>query len=150
VSICLIDTSIFCNVLNVPNRNQQRDEVVEQLRQHIAAGVTLLLPVTAIIETGNHIAQQGDGRVRRIVAAYFVDQVQQALNGTAPWVTTPSLDLQLVRGYIDTFPDYAMREVGMGDLSIIKEFERQCALNRMRRVFIWSTDGHLVAYDRVP
>jgi hypothetical protein len=55
MSICLIDTSIFCNVLDVPHRNQQRDEVLRQLRQYVAAPVTLLLPVTAIIETGNHM-----------------------------------------------------------------------------------------------
>ncbi|MBX0330387.1 hypothetical protein K2Z83_22255 [Oscillochloris sp. ZM17-4] len=150
MSICLIDTSIFCNVLDVPNRNQQHDEIVRQLKQHIEAGITLLLPVTAIIETGNHIAQQGDGHMRRIIAQRFVTQVQMALDGTAPWVPTPSFDLQFVRSYLAAFPDYAMRGVGMGDLSIIKEFERQCALNRMRRVFIWSYDSDLAGYDRVP
>jgi hypothetical protein len=36
----------------------------------------------------------------------------------------------------------------MGDLSMIKEWERQCELHRARRVFIWSLDGHLAGYDR--
>jgi len=44
-----------------------------------------------------------------------------------------------------------MNGAGMGDLSIIKEWERQCALNKARRVFIWSLDGNdLCAYDREP
>lgn len=150
MSICLIDTSIFCNVLDVPNRNQQRHNVMRQLTEHINAGITLLLPVTAIIETGNHIAQQGDGRVRRAVAQRFVDQVQQAIDGTAPWVPTPSFDLQFVQRYLAEFPDHAVRSIGMGDLSIIKEFERQCTLHRARRVFIWSYDNDLAGYDRVP
>lgn len=150
MSICLLDTSILCNVLDVPNRNQQRDQVIRQLELHIKAGVTLLLPVTAIIETGNHIAQQGDGQARRQAAIRFVVQVQQALDGSAPWVPTPSFDVQFVRGYLAAFPDYAMRGVGMGDLSIIKEFERQCELHRLRRVFIWSYDNDLAGYDRVP
>ncbi|WP_129630384.1 hypothetical protein [Candidatus Oscillochloris fontis] len=149
MSICLVDTSIFCNVLDVPNRNQQRDAVLAQLRQYIQSQMTLLLPVTAIIETGNHIAQQGDGGMRRAVAQRFVTQVQQALDGTAPWIPTPVLDLQQMHDYLNTFPNYAMQGVGIGDLLIIKEFEHQCLLHRSRRVFIWSIDNHLAAYDRI-
>jgi hypothetical protein len=150
VSICLIDTSVFCNLLNVPNRNQQRIEARRQLGRYINAGVTLLLPVTAIIETGNHIAQQGDGQARRQTAVRFARQVQQAIDGTAPWVPTPSLDLPVVRTYLDGFPEYAMRGIGMGDLSIIREFEHQCELHPLRHVFIWSYDQDLGGYDREP
>ena len=48
------------------------------------------------------------------------------------------------------YPDHAMQGAGMGDLSIVKEWERQCDLNRARRVLIWSFDEHLAGYDREP
>ncbi|PDW01161.1 hypothetical protein [Candidatus Viridilinea mediisalina] len=150
MSICLIDTGVLCNLLRVPHRDQRHDEALRQLKAYIEADITLLLPVAAIIETGNHIAQQGDGHIRRATASKFITQVQHALDGTAPWVATPSFDVQLVRGYLAAFPDHAMRGIGMGDLSIIKEFERQCILHRMRRIFIWSYDRDLIGYDRMP
>lgn|GEM_PF-5003682 len=40
-----------------------------------------------------------------------------------------------------------MREMGLADLSIVKEFKCQCMLHRMRRVFVWSYDQHLQSYD---
>jgi len=41
-----------------------------------------------------------------------------------------------------------MRKTGLADLTIIKEFERQCELHRLHRVFVWSCDHHLQGYDR--
>lgn len=147
MTICLIDTSVFCNILRVPNRDQQHQNVMRQLRQYVNTRVTLLLPLTTIIETGNHIAQQGDGGTRRKVATIFVQQVQAALDGEAPWTPT-LLDLRTLRDYLTEFPDSAMRGMGLGDLAILKELERQCSLHHARRVFIWSLDQHLSIYDR--
>ncbi|MDF5733562.1 MAG: hypothetical protein PUP92_37695 [Rhizonema sp. PD38] len=60
-SICLIDTSIFLELLNVPNYNQHRASVLEDFQTYAQAGCTFLLPMATILETGNHIAQNGDG-----------------------------------------------------------------------------------------
>ena len=150
MTICLVDTSIFCNVLEVPNQCQDKDAVLDGLREKIEAGWSLLLPVAAIIETGNHIAQVADGRQRRGVAGRFVEQVKMALNGEAPWVVTPLPEKEAWLAWLNEFPEHAMREVGIGDLTIIKEFERQCTLHSMRRVLIWSLDGDLDGYDRIP
>jgi hypothetical protein len=44
-----------------------------------------------------------------------------------------------------------MREgVSLADLSIIKEWERNCALHPMSRVRVWSLDSDLAGYDRAP
>jgi len=150
MTVCLVDTSIFCNVLEVPNRCQDKDAVLDGLREKIESGWSLLLPVAAIIETGNHIAQVADGRQRRGVAERFVEQVKMALNGEAPWVVTPLPEKEAWLAWLNEFPEHAMREVGIGDLTIIKEFERQCTLYSMRRVLIWSLDGDLDGYDRIP
>lgn len=67
-SVCLIDTSIFTNILNVPGRNQNKADVNHAFREYIDLGCTFILPMATIIETGNHIAQNGDGRLRRDTA----------------------------------------------------------------------------------
>jgi hypothetical protein len=43
-----------------------------------------------------------------------------------------------------------MTGMGFADLSITKVFEPQCALNRSRRVTIWSYDQHLAGYGQAP
>jgi hypothetical protein len=152
LTIALVDTSIFCNILAVPGRAQRRDEVLDKLEVYIESGVTLFLPVATILETGNHIAHISNGAHRYATAKRFVEQVRQALDGTAPWmIPEPLLDPAVLQGYLDEFPDAAMREMGLGDLSIVHEYERLCDLvRRSRRVFIWSLDQHLSAYDFEP
>jgi predicted nucleic acid-binding protein len=148
VTIGIVDTSVFCNILDIPGRNQHRDEAFEALEGHLNKGITLLLPLAAVYETGNHIAHIGDGGNRRKAAIRFVEQVESAINGNAPWTPTPIPDQETMIAWLDEFPDNAMREISLADLSIIKEFENQCRLHRMRRVFVWSYDADLSAYDR--
>jgi hypothetical protein len=147
MSICLIDTSVFCNIVDVPGRNQQRREVLTRLKELAHDKAALLLPIVAILETGNHIGQLADGGYRRQAAQRFVTQVEAALNGSAPWRPTPFVEANELRGWLAEFPDHASRGFGLGDLSIIKEWVRQRQLNPYRRVFIWAYDDHLSAYD---
>lgn len=149
--ILIIDTSVFLNVLDVPAFNQHRDAVFAELAEHIKAeGTSLLLPMAAIIEAGNHIAQLVDGRQRRRYAKRFAGQVALALDGTAPWRPIAMPDAEAVRAWLPEYPGHAMRGVGMGDLSIIKEWEAACSRHPNHRVRIWSLDGALTVYDRAP
>lgn len=149
-AICIIDTSVFCNLLNVPRRNQHHEESVNALGEMIRRGYTLLLPLATIYETGNHIAHNGDGTLRRWAAGVFVQQVRAAFSGEAPWTPTPVAATEEFTGWLSEFPDRAAAGVGLGDLSIIKTSERQCELHHARRVFIWSDDGDLQGFDRPP
>jgi len=152
MSIGLVDTSVFCEILPVRGMDQHREQVLDTLARFIQAGVTLLLPVATILETGGHIAHIPDGRLRRSTAESFVERVQEALGnvgGPAPWtVPQPLLNPEALQSYLAEFADYAMREISLGDLSIIKEYDRQCLLHPYRHIFIWSLDRHLSAYDR--
>jgi len=148
MGICLIDTSVFCNILQVPGRDQDRQAVLSEVRAHVEQGTTLLLPMAAIIETGNLIARSGDGRARRRVARSFVKAVGDAIRGTAPWTPTPLFEVEALQQWLAEFPDHASQGRSFGDLSIIKEYERQCALHPWREVFIWSLDRHLASYRR--
>ena len=110
-------------------------------------GVTLLLPVAAIVETGNHVARNRDGNVRRATAVKFVRMVKQAIEGETPFTPTPFLEPAGLLQWLDEFPQFAMEGMGLGDLSIVKEWEAQCRRFPGRRVFIWSLDRHLASYD---
>lgn len=146
--ICIIDTSVFCNLLGIPHRNQQQDETRREMENLIRAGTTLLLPIATIFETGNHIAQNGDGNIRRGNAQRFIEQVQSAIQGDSPWVLTPMPEADQLVSWLSQFPDWAMRESGFGDLSIYQVYLQQCEHHPARRVFIWSYDKHLKIYDR--
>lgn len=148
MSIGLIDTSVFLNILDVPNKNQNHAVVVAQLKKYILGRFTLLLPMATIFETGNHISQNGDGSQRRQTAQRFVKQVSDAIDGTAPWVATPFIDREDLKAWLVNFPDHAMRGSSLGDLSILGEFERQCKLHPGRHVFVWSLDEHLASYQQ--
>lgn len=149
MSVCLIDTSIFTNVLDVPGRNQVREDVLRQLRQKTVQEFTsLLLPAAVIFETGNHIAYLDNGQQRRALALTFIDQVRRSFDGKSPWVPTAVPDRPAILAWLDDFPEHAMTGKSFADHSIVKEWKRQCAMHQARRVYIWSLDGHLQGYDR--
>lgn len=68
MNICLVDTSIFVEILNVPGKSNQHASVLSDLESKIKAGEKLMLPMATIFETGNHIGQCGDGAQRRTCA----------------------------------------------------------------------------------
>lgn len=148
--VVIVDTSILLNLLDVPGRDQDRDTVFMRFEELLNAGANLLLPVAAIFEAGNHVARLPDGRQRRRQAENFGDHVRQALEGRAPWTLTPLPGTSELTGWLDDFPQSAMRGIGMGDLSIVKAWESACARHPLHRVSIWSLDRHLTGYDRVP
>lgn len=149
-AICLIDTSVFVEMLNVPNKATQHQAILGMLKQRIQDRETLFLPMVTILETGNHIGQNGDGGARRQCAQRFVQQVSAALAGTAPFKPINFLQADELRAWLSEFPDHAARGSGLGDLSIVHDWQRLCQQNHARRVYIWSLDEHLLAYDRAP
>ncbi|WP_287604021.1 hypothetical protein [Thiothrix sp.] len=158
-AIILIDTSVFLNVLDIPGYNQQREQILNQFREHIINGDWLFLPTASIWETGDHITDNRDGRVRRQYANLFVTEVSKALKGNKPYTVTEFPDREEFLGWLGTFPDSAMRSsskrgngegTSLSDHSIIKEWEKLCQRHPMSHVLIWSLDADLSAYNRQP
>ena len=149
-AIAIVDTSIFCEILNIPHMNSSREQVIKKFAELIEQDTSFLLPMASIYETGNHIAQLSDGGNRRRYAEAFVEEVQKAINGDSPWTIMQVPMLKEVRIWLNQFPNSAMRGIGMGDLSIIKEWEKTIEQNPNCRVFIWSLDNDLMAYDSQP
>lgn len=149
-AICLMDTTVFVEFLEVPTMSSQSDEIVTETRQKVELGEKLFLPMATILETGNHISQNGDGRQRRQCAERFLRQVALAIDGKSPFTPINFLAAEDMRNWLSEFPDAAMQGRGLGDLSIIHDWERQKHLHHGRRVYIWSLDDHLQGYDTHP
>lgn len=154
--IVLLDTSVYLNVLDVPGFNQDRDNILDDFAVRVKRGDYFLLPTATIWETGDHIADLTDGRLRRQFAQSLVEQVTQAFNNNAPFRTTYFPDSEVFLRWLGDFPDYAQRNksdrqtregVSLSDLSIIKEWEQTRDRHAMSRVLIWSLDRDLAAYD---
>ncbi len=146
--IVLVDTTVLLNVLDVPGRNEQRQDVLAQLGALIDSNAHLFIPMAAIVEAGNHIAHVPNGHHRREAAGRFVDAIRAALNDEAPWkpVNFPSREAMLE--WLSGFLESATQGIGIGDMSIIMEWESCCPKYAMSRVLIWSLDEHLQGYER--
>ena len=143
-----IDTSVLLNILAVPQKSQNRTAVMTQLNAYVDNRSVLILPMAAIIETGNHIAHIGDGHLRRSIAQKMSELIEKTVHGEVPWgYDKGELDSSELEKLARQFPDAAMREVGLGDLSIIAACERYRERNgEYVQVHIWSLDKHLQAY----
>lgn len=148
--VVIVDTSVLLNVLDIPSFNQDRDTVLATFELAVNAEVSLLLPMAAVFETGNHIAKLPNGGQRRRYAEKFRDQVRMAANGEAPWALIPLPASRQLAEWLERFPALAMREVSLSDLSIIKAWRAACVRHPSRRVRIWSLDSDLQGYDREP
>jgi hypothetical protein len=157
--ICLIDTSVFLNLLKVPGRHNELDVVNADFATYTDLGASFILPMASIIETGNHIAQNGNGDARRKTAERFVKAVQAAFDGNAPWISSEFPRNADIHAWLDQFPAHAgsnkspaktTEGTSFGDLSIIQEY-RQC-LRRfgMSEIFIWSLDADLIRFHHRP
>ena len=147
-SIVIVDTSVLLNIMDVPDRNQRKDAVLDRLGGLIEAGDHLFIPMAAIVEVGNHIAQVKNGAQRRAAAERFVKEVRAALADEAPWKPINFPSNQAVLSWLDAFPDCATQGVGLGDLSIRKEWEELCRRHRMSHVWVWTLDRDLASLDR--
>jgi hypothetical protein len=158
-SVCLIDTSIFLNLLNVPNRNQDMAQVISDYTDFASNECTFILPMATILETGNHIAQNGDGGTRRETAQRFCDAVLGAFNGDAPYQPIEFPSSQEIATWLCEFPNEAGKNksitklgegTSLGDLSIIKDFEKCREKFSMSEIFIWSLDDDLKLFHHMP
>ncbi len=150
----LVDTSVFCNLLPVPGRDTDRDEVVNEFKQKQQEGITLILPVTTVIETGNFIAQVDDGRLRRTTAQKFELVMRLVIEGKAPWTLhaftwgAEFLEKLLAGGGTQTtLVDHAIARVGTGDLCILTERQIYMERSELPHVGLWSRDAPLRAHN---
>ncbi|MDX3238902.1 hypothetical protein PV392_25055 [Streptomyces sp. ME03-5709C] len=144
------------NLLNVPNKNSDHAEVTKRLAK-IREACDLVLPVTAVIETGNHVAQIKDGGTRGRCAERFAGVIRMSISGQAPWVlNTVAWDAEFLQSLLDgagtgsNLVDLARAKLGCGDLSILTEVERYGARTSRVRISVWTLDEQLSSYCDSP
>ena len=143
--VVILDTSVLLNLFDVPGFNQNRGEIFQQHRALVGGRASLLLPMAAIFEAGDHIADLSDGRLRRRYAERFRDSIRRS-----PWTPIRFPDRTALSRWLGDFPDHAMRGRGLSNLSIVRDWEAACKLHQNRRVRIWSLNTLLQGYDRAP
>ncbi len=101
----LIDTSIFLHILRAPGyENPTQEASLAKCMEHLLeSGAVLYLPLTTILETGNHIGHMPHGGERRRAAQHFVNRIQEALDGKAPWHVAPFVDENALKRYLAEF-----------------------------------------------
>lgn len=100
------------------------------------------------IETGNHIAHIDSGNIRRTIAQKFGEYLRKTAEGEAPWqLYGVELDKEGLLYLADHIEENAIREIGIGDMSIIHAYEQyRDTVPGIGRIMIWSTDTHLQGY----
>lgn len=147
-AVKLIDTSILCELLKIPGKSDPTisEKVKKEFVRQAKKDVRFILPLATVVETGNHIAQNGDGNIRRAKAQELVDFVNQSLEQESPFLPPPFWQAEDLRTWMARFPDAAMREIGLGDVSIQRDLERAKELLHLPTdvpIEIWSKDCHL-------
>ncbi len=149
--ITFIDTSVLCELLEVPGMCSQHDDIRVEFELRDEDGQQFVIPITAVIETGNHIAQaNGD---RRAAAERFVRFLAAAGSNQAPFtVHLLSWDDKFLEELCagnatgQQFIDLASAKVGAGDVAILVERDRFKRDSAYTDVQVWTLDQALAAY----
>ncbi|WP_291045723.1 hypothetical protein [Herbiconiux sp.] len=151
--ISFIDTSVLCNLVPVPGRDQNAERVRSEMSARLGRKERFILPVTSVVETGNFIAQLSDGRLRRETATRLHDILRLVCEGKAPWVLHDlAWDRDFLQQLLDgadtltSYVEHAASQLGAGDLLIINE-RLQYEQRSQIRAAIWTLDEKLGSYS---
>lgn len=153
--IIVIDTSMFCTWLKLPNfetcesRNDTWDfeRINEKIETEIRNHSTLVLPLATIIESGNHLSHcSGD---IYSLAHKFCDILRKSVEGESPWATF-SQQSELwndacLKRLADEWPPMAASKVSIGDATIKNVAEMYAKIGY--DVEILTCDSGLKAYE---
>ncbi len=150
MNVRFMDTSIIMNLLEIPDKCEDAENVKKDFQTAIANGEILVLPISTIVESGNHIAHIANGNIRREKALKFQEFLIKTANEEAPWslygVELTKEDILILA---EQFPEKALYfEMGIGDMSIIRFYEKyKSTMPAIGKIMIWSTDIHLQGYE---
>ena len=152
MNVRFMDTSIVMNLLEVPHMCADAECVKAEFVKAVAENETLILPISTIIESGNHIAHIANGTIRREKTLKFQEFLKKTAREEAPWTFYGAELTKEDLEYLDAeFPDRDLQmEMGIGDMSIIRFYEKYKETTPgIGRIMIWSTDAHLAGYTEM-
>ncbi len=154
-NVVFLDSSVIFNLLDVTGKNSDRGAVVAEFRRRQSGGATFAFPVTAVIETGNVIAQLPEGHARRTCMERFVEWLRRALTTTVPIaVSGVPWDVDFLASLVDgsearlPLVDFAMTGIGSGDASLLMEMDRyRVKVPSATPIELWTLDELLSSYS---
>lgn len=153
--VLIIDTSILCVYLKVPFMNEcgpdydkwDYNRVAGKIDDEISQKSLLVLPLAALIETGNHIAHASGQRYA--LAKDLSEIIVKAATAEEPWAAfTFQSELwseENLKKLADEWPTLAAEKLSIGDMTIkdVAEFYTKSGF----RVEILTGDEGLKAYE---
>ncbi len=150
MKVTLIDTSVLCELLQVPGKSEptRKAEMWEEVDVRASVGERLVLPVTAVVETGNHIVQSGGDR--HTVAERLAAFLRLALQADSPFfVPELAFGRDFVASVADgastgqTLAQLATHKVGTGDIAILVQRDQLRGGGDFSAVDVWTLDRGL-------
>lgn len=154
-NIFFIDTCILLEILQVPQKFNTKDSethtklLIERSKDNNSL---IIMPISVIVETGNHINQIQDSTRRRECYNKYIDILNSITNGKVPWqlfgYDYKNQDLARV---IELSNELFISKVGMGDIFILDSFNKYLETiprDRKYNIEIWTKDKHLESYSR--
>ncbi|MBF0310153.1 MAG: hypothetical protein HQL56_11555, partial [Magnetococcales bacterium] len=126
--VIVFDTSILCVWLQVPGKEScgattdpwDFKRVADLIQKEEKAGSTFVLPMAAIIETGNHISQCSGDRYQ--LAGKLADLMRKTALHSSPWAAFTAESSLCVAHRLaalaDTWPKLASQKLSLGDTTI--------------------------------
>jgi len=154
-AITFIDTSVLCELIEVPGKSRGDGVVRAEFQARAVDGERFVIPITAVIETGNHIEQaSGDRRgaalrLAAVLASAAADRPPFASNEVT-WDSAFMGELLAGDSTGQPFVDLAGNgQMGAGDVAILVERDRYAAASALgrARVGIWTLETVLGAYS---
>ncbi|TXF89328.1 hypothetical protein FUA23_11325 [Neolewinella aurantiaca] len=138
--IWIVDTSVLLNVLEHPDRSQDREAIVAAFEERIRAGHRFAIPLTTIIETGNWAYKMAPG-LRAAWATKLAKFITDSLSGDAPFIIMDFPERDDVANFLTRLPQYVDR-MGLGDLMIHQQWEQLCSSGKFGgyQLNVWSLD----------
>jgi hypothetical protein len=126
--VLIIDTSILCVYLGVPGKDTcgsdknkwDKKRVDELLQKEEKQSTTFVLPLAAIIETGNHIAQASSKRYE--MAQALAEIMAKVADATTPWAAfthqSSFWEAEGLKKLAEEWPNLAAQKISIGDATI--------------------------------
>ncbi len=147
--VVLIDTSILNRLIGLDGEEEAR-EILQEFESRRSNGQLFAIPVTAIVESGNHVAQRGG----RLHAQALVAVIEQAKAADPPWIIRAvTWDEDFLTALVagdstgSTLTDLlADRRMGTGDVAILVERDDFRSSSAYTAFEVWSLDAELSAH----
>ncbi len=152
-TVTMVDTSVLCELLQVPGKSSPAvgAELLDEVDRRWRAGERFVIPITTVIETGNHIANSSGDRFA--LAGRFVQLLRVAISEQSHWrVLQTRLGPEFLASLCDgdstgkSLEALASARVGAGDVAILVEREQFRAMTAVRKVQVWTRDVGLATH----